>query len=230
MRTKILVIDDEPAIREMVGFQLMRHGYSYRTAADASEAEELIRVSRPDLILLDWMMPGTSGIEFARALRRNHYTKDIAVILLTAKDGESDMVMGLDAGADDYITKPFSPKELIARIRAVLRRMAPDKIEEIVEISGLRLDPNTREVTTEGNLLHLGPTEFRLLRFFMTHPERVYSRQEILDYVWGTNVLVEERTVDVHIRRLRKALTDSGYQKLIRTVRGAGYRLSNRAS
>lgn len=228
MRTKILVVDDEPAIREMVGFQLMRHGYTYRTAADAKEAEELIRLSRPDLILLDWMMPGKSGIEFARSLRRSHYTKDIAIILLTAKDDESDMIIGLDAGADDYVTKPFSPKELVARVRAVLRRMAPDKIEDIVEVAGLKLDPNTREVATEIGQLHLGPTEFRLLRFFMTHPERVYSRQEILDYVWGTNVLVEERTVDVHIRRLRKSLTGTGHHKLIRTVRGAGYRLTNR--
>ncbi len=228
MRTKILVVDDEPAIREMVGFQLMRHGYTYRTAADAEEAEELIKLSRPDLILLDWMMPGQSGIEFARKLRLNHYTKDIAIILLTAKDDESDMVQGLDAGADDYITKPFSPKELVARLKAVLRRMAPDKIEEIIEIAGLRLDPNTREASTDMGPLHLGPTEFRLLRFFMTHRERVYSRQEILDYVWGTNILVEERTVDVHIRRLRKALTETGHHKLIRTVRGAGYRFSNR--
>jgi two-component system phosphate regulon response regulator PhoB len=212
----------------MVGFQLMRHGYTYRTAANAQEADELIRLSRPDLILLDWMMPGQNGIEFARKLRLNHYTKDIAIILLTAKDDESDMVMGLDAGADDYITKPFSPKELVARLKAVLRRMAPDKIEEIIEIAGLRLDPNTREATTASGPLHLGPTEFRLLRFFMTHRERVYSRQEILDHVWGDNILVEERTVDVHIRRLRKALTETGHHELIRTVRGAGYRFSER--
>lgn len=230
MRAKILVVDDEPAIREMVGFHLSRYGYTFREAADAAEAEQEIRVRRPDLILLDWMMPGKSGIDYAKELRRNHYTRDIAIILLTARGEEDDKIVGLEAGADDYITKPFSAKELIARMRALLRRLSPEKVESIAEISGLRLDPNTHEVSGNGDRIALGPTEFRLLHFLMTHPERVYSRQDILDFVWGTNVLVEDRTVDVHIRRLRKALETTGHDRLIHTIRGSGYRLSETAS
>ena len=228
MRAKLLIVDDEPAIREMVSFQLQRHGYGCQEAADANEAAEQIGKQRPDLILLDWMMPGKSGIDFAKELRADHYTRDIPIILLTARDDENDKILGFDAGADDYITKPFSPKELVARIKAVLRRTVPDKSSDRIEIAGLLLDPDTWEVRCGDSTLQLGPTEFKLLRFFMTHPERVYNRQEILDGVWGTEAYIEDRTVDVHIRRLRKALEASGHEKLIQTVRGAGYRLSTK--
>ncbi len=230
MRAKILIVDDEPAIREMVSFQLQRHGYGCQEAADANEATDQIRKQRPDLILLDWMMPGKSGIDFARELRTDHYTRDIPIILLTARDDESDKIRGFEAGADDYITKPFSPKELLARIKAVLRRAVPDKTSDRIEIAGLILDPDAWEVRCGDSTLQLGPTEFKLLRFFMTHPERVYNRQEILDGVWGNDAYIEDRTVDVHIRRLRKALEITGHEKLIQTVRGAGYRLSAKAS
>ncbi len=230
MRAKILIVDDEPAIREMVSFQLQRHGYGCQEAADANEATDQISKQRPDLILLDWMMPGKSGIDFARELRTDHYTRDIPIILLTARDDESDKIRGFEAGADDYITKPFSPKELLARIKAVLRRAVPDKTSDRIEIAGLILDPDAWEVRCGDSTLQLGPTEFKLLRFFMTHPERVYNRQEILDGVWGNDAYIEDRTVDVHIRRLRKALEITGHEKLIQTVRGAGYRLSAKAS
>ncbi len=230
MRAKLLIVDDEPAIREMVSFQLQRHGYGCQEAADANEAAEQISKQRPDLILLDWMMPGKSGIEFARELRTDHYTRDIPIILLTARDDENDKILGFEAGADDYITKPFSPKELLARIKAVLRRTVPDKSSDRIEIAGLILDPDAWEVRCGDSALQLGPTEFKLLRFFMTHPERVYNRQEILDGVWGTEAYIEDRTVDVHIRRLRKALESSGHERLIQTVRGAGYRLSTKES
>ncbi len=230
MRAKLLIVDDEPAIREMVSFQLQRHGYGCLEAADANEATDQISKQRPDLILLDWMMPGKSGIDFARELRADHYTRDIPLILLTARDDESDKIRGFEAGADDYITKPFSPKELLARIKAVLRRAVPDKTSDRIEIAGLILDPDAWEVRCGDSTLQLGPTEFKLLRFFMTHPERVYNRQEILDGVWGNDAYIEDRTVDVHIRRLRKALEITGHEKLIQTVRGAGYRLSAKAS
>jgi two-component system phosphate regulon response regulator PhoB len=228
MRAKLLIVDDEPAIREMVSFQLGRYGYSCRSAADAQEAAVSIQQQRPDLILLDWMMPGKSGIEFAQELRDNHYTRDIPIILLTARGEENDKITGFGAGADDYITKPFSSKELMARIKAVLRRTAPAQIEEPIELAGLRLDPNTHEVFSGSTQLQLGPTEFRLLNFFMAHPERVFNRQQIIDSVWGTNAILEDRTVDVHIRRLRKALTATGHDALIQTVRGTGYRLAKK--
>jgi two-component system phosphate regulon response regulator PhoB len=230
MRAKLLIVDDEPAIREMVGFQLRRFGYSCRGAADAEEAADAIQQQRPDLILLDWMMPGKSGIEFAQELRSNHYTQDIPIILLTARGEENDKITGFGAGADDYITKPFSSKELMARIKAVLRRTAPAQVEEPMELDGLRLDPNTHEAYSGTTLLRMGPTEFRLLRFFMSHPERVFSRQQIIDNVWDTNTIIEDRTVDVHIRRLRQALAASGHDSLIQTVRGTGYRLVAKGS
>ena len=226
MPGKILIVEDEQAIREMVCLALHQAGFECRQAADTTEAQKLLLSELPDLILLDWMLPGMSGIDYARKLRADKLTRDIPVILLTARTQEEDKVKGLDTGADDYITKPFSTRELIARIKALLRRAAPQTAEAAVEIEGLTLDPVTHRVLAGHNRLDLGPMEFRLLHFFMTHPERVHSRERILDSVWGNNVYVEERTVDVHIRRLRKALTDTGYDRLIQTVRGAGYRLS----
>jgi len=226
MPGKILIIEDEQAIREMVCLALDQAGFECRQAADTNEAQGRIREALPDLVLLDWMLPGMSGIDYARKLRADKLTRDIPVIMLTARTQEEDKVRGLDTGADDYITKPFSTRELIARIKALLRRTAPQATDQPVEVDGLSLDPVTHRVHAKGHKLDLGPMEFKLLHFFMTHPERVHSRGNILDSVWGTNVYVEERTVDVHIRRLRKALTPSGYENLIQTVRGAGYRLS----
>lgn len=226
MRAKILIIDDEAAIRQMVCLALTQAGFTCIEAADADEAQARILEHTPDLVLLDWMLPGTSGIEYCRRLRREKLTQDLPVIMLTARVEEEDKVRGLDSGADDYITKPFSPRELLARIRACLRRVAPHAVDEAVEIGGLYLDPATHRVTANGRRLELRPTEFRLLHFFMSHPERVHSRERILNGVWGDNVYVEERTVDVHIRRLRRALTETGHDRLIQTVRGAGYRFS----
>jgi two-component system, OmpR family, phosphate regulon response regulator PhoB len=226
MPGRILIVEDEQAIREMVCLALGQGGYDCQEAADANEAQQRILAGLPDLILLDWMLPGMSGIDYARKLRRDKLTQGVPVIMLTARTQEEDKVRGLDTGADDYITKPFSTRELIARIKALLRRSAPQATDEPVEVRGLRLDPGTHRVQAGDIKLELGPMEFRLLHFFMTHPERVHSRERILDSVWGNNVYVEERTVDVHIRRLRKALTSSGHDGLIQTVRGAGYRLS----
>jgi len=226
MSTTILVVEDEPAIQELISVNLSFAGHKVLRAFDAEQAQTLIRAELPDLILLDWMLPGASGITFARSLRSNERTRQIPLIMLTAKGAEHDKVEGLDAGADDYITKPFSPKELIARIRAVLRRRAPQLTDDIVEVGNLRLDPATHRVSGGTIALSLGPTEFRLLHFFMTHTERVFSRAQLLDQVWGDHVFVEERTVDVHIRRLRKALEPSGHDAHIETVRGAGYRFA----
>ena len=226
MRATILIVDDEPAIREMVSFHLERYGYHCRGAADTGEASSEIHRQRPDLILLDWMLPGQSGVEFARQLRADRYTREIPVILLTARGEENDKVTGLGAGADDYITKPFSSRELVARIKAVLRRTAPEKGEAPIEIAGLRLDPAAQEVHAGSTLLHLGPSEFRLLQLFMTHPERIFSRQKIIDRVWDHHAILDERTVDVHILRLRKTLAATGHDHLIQTVRGSGYRFS----
>ena len=226
MPGKILIVEDEQAIREMVCLALNQAGFDCREAADTSEAQNRILETVPDLILLDWRLPGMSGIDYARKLRADKLTRDIPVIMLTARTQEEDKVRGLDTGADDYITKPFSTRELVARIRALLRRTAPQAADQPVEVDGLSLDPVTHRVQAKGHKLDLGPMEFKLLHFFMTHPERVHSRGSILDSVWGANVYVEERTVDVHIRRLRKALTPSGFEHLIQTVRGAGYRLS----
>jgi two-component system phosphate regulon response regulator PhoB len=195
-------------------------------ARDAEQAGELVRHALPDLILLDWMLPGQSGASFARTLRQDERTKQVPIIMLTARGQEQDKVAGLDAGADDYVTKPFSPRELLARIKAVLRRRAPELTDEPIEISGLRLDPATHRVSAGVTQLELGPTEFRMLHFLMAHPERVHSRAHLLDQVWGDHVFVEERTVDVHIRRLRKALEPTAHDRLIETVRGSGYRLA----
>jgi two-component system phosphate regulon response regulator PhoB len=226
MPGRILIVEDEQAIREMVCLALNQGGYDCQEAADTNEAQQRILEGLPDLILLDWMLPGMSGIDYARKLRRDKLTQGVPVIMLTARTQEEDKVRGLDTGADDYITKPFSTRELVARIKALLRRSAPQATDEPVEVRGLALDPVTHRVQAGEIKLELGPMEFRLLHFFMTHPERVHSRERILDSVWGNNVYVEERTVDVHIRRLRKALTPSGHDSLIQTVRGAGYRLS----
>jgi two-component system, OmpR family, phosphate regulon response regulator PhoB len=228
MTGNILIVEDERAIREMVEVALSRAGFRCRQAADVPAAESLLRQDLPDLVLLDWMLPGMSGVDYARRLRREPATRDLPIILLTARTQEDDKIQGLDSGADDYVTKPFSPRELVARIRAVLRRRAPGTADAAVEARGLRLDPATHEVRAGERLLALGPLEFRLLHFFMTHPERVHSREHILNSVWGNNVYVEERTVDVHIRRLRKALEPSGHDSLVQTVRGAGYRLTAR--
>jgi len=226
MKNRVLIVDDEQAIREMVCLALTQGGFNCVEAADANEAQSRIVQDPPDVILLDWMLPHLSGVDYAKRLRQEKLTRDIPVIMLTARTEEEDKVRGLDSGADDYITKPFSTRELIARIKALLRRAAPQTAEQSVEIDGLQLDPVTHRVAAAGQDLELGPTEFRLLHFFMTHPERVHSRERLLNSVWGENVYVEERTVDVHIRRLRKALTTTGHDRLVQTVRGAGYRFS----
>jgi two-component system phosphate regulon response regulator PhoB len=226
MPGQILIVEDEEAIREMVCLALSQAGFECRQAADTNQAQKQILQEPPDLILLDWMLPGTSGLEYARSLRREKLTQTVPIIMLTARTEEEDKVRGLDTGADDYITKPFSTRELVARIKSLLRRTAPQSADAAVEIQGLTLDPVTHRVQADDSKIELGPMEFRLLQFFMTHPERVHSRERILNSVWGTNVYVEERTVDVHIRRLRKALTATGHDRLIQTVRGSGYRLS----
>lgn len=226
MPKDILIVEDEAPIREMVGFAIGKAGFDLREAADTREAEVLIADRLPDLILLDWMLPGMSGIEFARRLKREDVTRGVPIIVLTARGEEEDKVKGLEVGADDYVTKPFSPRELVARIRAVLRRSSPEGEGERLEVGELVLDAAGHRVLARGEPVHLGPTEFRLLRFFMSHPERVYSRSQLLDRVWGGNVYIEERTVDVHIRRLRKALEPFGFESMIQTVRGSGYRFS----
>ncbi|MBN9694728.1 MAG: phosphate regulon transcriptional regulator PhoB [Zoogloea sp.] len=226
MPATILLVEDEPAIQELIAANLMRAGHHVVRASDAETAQRIVRDALPDLVLLDWMLPGMSGVEFARRLRAEERTRGIPLIMLTARGEEQDKVSGLEAGADDYITKPFSPRELVARIKAVLRRRAPETTEDPVELGGLRLDPATHRLTAAGAPVTLGPTEFRLLHFLMTHPERVHSRAQLLDQVWGDHVFVEERTVDVHIRRLRCALEPSGHDNLVQTVRGSGYRFS----
>ncbi|MBM3394393.1 MAG: phosphate regulon transcriptional regulatory protein PhoB [Betaproteobacteria bacterium] len=229
MAATILVVEDEPAIQELIAFNLQQAGHLPIRAGDAEHALRMVNDALPDLILLDWMLPGMSGIELARRLRADRRTKTIPLIMLTARAEERDKLMGLDTGADDYITKPFSPRELLARVKAVLRRRSPQMTDDVVQIAGLRLDPATHRVTGAGTTVHLGPTEFRLLHYLMTHPERVHSRTQLLDQVWGDHVFVEERTVDVHIRRLRKALEPTRQENLVQTVRGAGYRLSAEA-
>lgn len=226
MSANILVVEDEPAIQELIAANLQHAGHRVLRAYDAEEAIRLVRETLPDVVLLDWMLPGMSGIQFARRLRSEERTRDLPIIMLTARSEEHDKIAGLEAGADDYLTKPFSPRELLARIKAVLRRRAPQMTEDLIEIEGLRLDPVTHRIFGDGQPLDLGPTEFRLLHFFMTHTERVHSRTQLLDQVWGDHVFVEERTVDVHIRRLRAALEGSGHDWLIQTVRGSGYRFS----
>jgi two-component system phosphate regulon response regulator PhoB len=223
----ILIVEDEKAIRDMLVFNLGRAGYTLREAVDGKSARTMVADRFPDLILMDWMLPDVSGLELTRVFKREDATRDIPVIMLTARVEEDDRVAGLEGGADDYIVKPFSPRELLARINAVMRRYSAGE-DEVISIGGLALDAAGHRVTVGEQSIALGPTEYRLLSFFMHHPDRVYSRTQLLDRVWGGNVYVEERTVDVHIRRLRKALTDSGCDKLIQTVRGAGYRFSAR--
>ncbi|MWJ28066.1 phosphate regulon transcriptional regulator PhoB [Halomonas sediminis] len=223
----VLIVDDEAPIREMIAIALEMADYHVLEASNAQDAHAMIVDHQPDLLLLDWMMPGISGIELARRLKREEATAELPIIMLTAKGEEDNKIQGLEAGADDYITKPFSPRELVARLKAVLRRATPRGVEEAVEIDGLLLDPMSHRISAHGKALEMGPTEYRLLQFFMTHQERAYTRSQLLDQVWGGNVYVEERTVDVHIRRLRKALGDA-HQHLIQTVRGTGYRFSAR--
>ena len=226
MTAKVLIIEDEKAVREMLCFTLKNNSFAIFEAEDSDSAFDTLKKNDINLILLDWMLPGKQGIEISKLLRSSSETKDIPIIMLTAKSDESDKVLGLESGADDYITKPFSPKELVARIKALLRRTAPQKDMEVVKYGNITLNPMTHKVTDGENNVELGPTEFKLLHFFMTHPERVFSRSQLLDLVWGRNIYVEERTVDVHILRLRKSFV-SDSSKCIQTVRGAGYRMSN---
>ena len=226
MAAKILIVEDEQAVREMIAFVLSQAGYETQQAEDAAAARVLLAKSPPDLILMDWMLPGISGVELTRELKRDPVNREIPVVMLTARGEEDDKVRGLEFGAEDYVTKPFSPRELSARIKAILRRIAPHASEEAVAAGDLMLDPSSHRVTVSGSEVPLGPTEFRLLHFFLTHKDKVYSRARLLDKVWGTNVFIEERTVDVHIRRLRKNLEPYDLDVLIQTVHGRGYRFS----
>jgi len=228
MKANILIVEDESPILELLALNISQAGYNPLRAISAEHAEKLISEALPDIILLDWMLPGMSGIDFAKKLRGNALTKAIPIIMLTARSDELDKVKGLEVGADDYITKPFSPRELNARIKAVLRRKAPELTEDLLTINGLELDPVSHRVTGNNKPLEMGPTEFRLLHFFMSNPERVYSRSQLLDKVWGSQIFIEDRTVDVHIRRLRNIIAQSQHENLIQTVRGSGYRLSTK--
>jgi two-component system phosphate regulon response regulator PhoB len=225
MSATVLVVEDEPHIQELVAINLEHLGHKVLRASSAEEADSAIRTALPDVVVLDWMLPGESGLSFARRLRADERTRELPILMLTARAMEQDKISGLEAGADDYLTKPFSPKELAARIKAVLRRRAPQRSGDVVEMEGLRLDPAAHRVSAGDHRLALSPAEFKLLHFLLTHPGRVYSRAQLLDHVWGDHVYIEERTVDVHIRRLRKALEPSGHDRLIDTVRGAGYGL-----
>jgi two-component system phosphate regulon response regulator PhoB len=224
MSASILVVEDEPSIQELIAVGLTRSGHEVRRASTAEEAYGAVTAALPDMILLDWMLPDASGPSLARRLRSEARTREVPIIMLTARAGDDDKVAGLEAGADDYVTKPFSPRELEARIQALLRRRAPELSKEAVQIEGLEINPATRSVTGSGKALRMGPTEFDLLHFFMTHTDRVHTRTQILDQVWGDHVFIEDRTVDVHIRRLRDALEPSRHDDLVETVRGAGYR------
>jgi two-component system, OmpR family, phosphate regulon response regulator PhoB len=224
--SKVLVVEDEAAIAELVAINLRHAGHDVVVAADADQAQAAVNGVLPDLVVLDWMLPGQSGLALAKHWRTQARTRELPIIMLTARATESDKISGLDAGADDYLVKPFSPHELMARIRAVLRRKAPESLDSAVEVAGLKIDPATRRVTRDDTEIKVGPTEFRLLHFFMTHPERVHSRAQLLDRVWGDHVFIEERTVDVHVKRLRETLAPVGCAHLIETVRGAGYRLN----
>jgi two-component system phosphate regulon response regulator PhoB len=226
--SKILIVEDETAIREMIAFHLVRAGFETLEAADCRSARQLLADERPALALIDWMLPDMSGLELTRMLKRDAANEDLGIIMLTARAEEYDKVAGLEGGADDYITKPFAPRELIARVQAVLRRATSTAEEEILDAGVLELDTAGHRVTSQGREIRLGPTEYRLLHFLMTHADRVYSRAQLLDRVWGANVYVEERTVDVHVRRLRKALSQAGADAYLQTVRGAGYRFSTR--
>lgn len=228
MSTSVLLVEDDAAIRDMINFSLRQAGFTCEAVKDGETGLDWLKNQQPNMILLDWMLPGIDGIEFIRRLRGNEYLASIPVIMLTAKGESEDMVKGLSVGADDYINKPFSPPELIARIKALLRRCRPIEDDEVqkIQIGELIMDTKSHRVTVNGERIELGPTEFRLLRFFMKNPERVYNRPQLLDFVWGETVYIEERTVDVHIRRLRKALESSSHDHLVQTVRGVGYRFS----
>ena len=225
----ILIVEDEPAIRQMIAFGLRRAGFEVREAVDYRQAREALADERPDLVLVDWMLPDMSGLELTRTLKRDRETRELPVIMLTARAEEGDKVTGLESGADDYVTKPFSPRELIARINAVLRRAGAAGLDHVVEFEALKLDQQGQRITVDGQTVPLGPTEYRMLEFFMTHPERVFSREQLLDRLWGGNVYVEERTIDVHVRRLRKSLERFGLDRFVQTVRGSGYRFSAKA-
>ncbi len=220
----ILIVEDDPAVRELLRFVLCQHPFEVEEAPDAEVAQEMILAANPSLILLDWMLPNLSGIALAKKLKSSPVTQSIPIIMVTARGEEEDKVKGFECGADDYVTKPFSPRELVARIRAVLRRLAPHQSDEQIQVADLVLDPVSRDAKIKGELIPIGPTEFRLLHFFMTHPNRVYSRTQLLDRVWGIQSFVEERTVDVCVRRLRKALEPANKSPLIETIRGVGYR------
>lgn len=224
----ILVVEDEPSIRQMLRVGLERAQFRVVEAGNAQEARLRLAEAHPDLVLMDWMLPGVSGVELARELKAAPQTKALPIIMVTARTEEEDRVRGLNIGADDYVSKPFSMPELVARIRAVLRRTLPGGESEKVSIAGLEVDAASQRVSAKGQVVHLGPTEYRLLHFFVSHPDRVYTREQVLDRVWGRSVYVEERTVDVHIRRLRKALEPFGYDAMIQTVRGTGYRFSEK--
>ncbi len=224
--SRVLVVEDEAAIAELIALNLRHAGFEVTLAASGDAAQMEVDRVLPDLVLLDWMLPGASGVTLARRWRAEQRTRDLPVIMLTARAEEADKVAGLDAGADDYLTKPFSTQELLARVRAVLRRKAPQALDSVVEVAGLKLDPGTRRVSSQEREVKIGPTEFKLLHFFMTHPERVHSRAQLLDRVWGDHVFIEERTVDVHVKRLREALSQVDRAQVIETVRGAGYRLT----
>ncbi len=223
---KILIVDDEMPIRDMLTMALEAGGYDVLQAENAQDAHGIVIDQSPDLVLLDWMMPGTSGLELLRRLKRNELTQNIPIVMLTAKTDEDEKVTGLESGADDYIVKPFSPRELVSRVKAVLRRTEREVSTGPIEIEGLVFDPLGHRVSIDGKILNLGPTEYRLLQFFLTHQDRVYTRDQILNFVWGGNVYIDERTVDVHIRRLRKSISTKGHDKYVQTVRGAGYRFS----
>ena len=224
--SRVLVVEDESAIAELISINLRHAGYDVTIASNADQAQIEVDGVLPDLIVLDWMLPGQSGLVLAKRWRSQTRTRELPIIMLTARAEEGDMISGLDAGADDYLTKPFSTNELLARIRAVLRRKAPEALDTLVDVAGLKLDPSTRRVSRDNREVRIGPTEFRLLHFFMTHPERVHSRAQLLDRVWGDHVFIEERTVDVHVKRLREALEPVGCSRMIETVRGAGYRFT----
>jgi len=227
--SRVLVVEDESAIAELISINLRHAGYDVTIASTADQAQVEVDGVLPELVVLDWMLPGQSGLVLAKRWRAQARTRELPIIMLTARAEEGDMISGLDAGADDYLTKPFSTNELLARIRAVLRRKAPEALDTMVDVAGLKLDPATRRVAREDREVRIGPTEFRLLHFFMTHPERVHSRAQLLDRVWGDHVFIEERTVDVHVKRLREALEPVGCSRMIETVRGAGYRLTQQA-
>ena len=227
-KVRVLVVEDEESIQALIRFTLEQAGFEVASALSAEEAKAQLAEALPDVVLLDWMLPGQSGVQLAKLLRQEERSKDLPIILLTARSEDTDKETGLNQGADDYLTKPFSPRELVARINALLRRRAPQKTADIIDVKGLVLNPIEQRVYGNGQAVNFGPTEFKLLHFFMTHPERVYSRRQLLDLVWGDHVFVEERTVDVHIRRLRRALEPTGFDRFIQTVRGAGYRFSHK--